>query len=233
MMMMSETKRKIEMVVFDMAGTTVDEQNVVYKTLHKAIQNFNVEVSLETVLEYGAGKEKHKAIKDVLTHLNSDKLKDSQTIFDNFKKLLAVAYEFLEVKPIKGVEKVLLNLRSEGVKVVLNTGYDRKTAALLLDKLQWDEKIHYDALITASDVVNGRPHPDMIFQAMELFGITDASKVLKAGDSAIDIEEGKNAGCGITVGVLSGAQTKVQLEKEKPTYVLESLVNLKDTFKVI
>ncbi|WP_431607940.1 phosphonatase-like hydrolase [Tenacibaculum dicentrarchi] len=230
---MSETKRKIEMVVFDMAGTTVDEQNVVYKTLHKAIQNFNVEVSLETVLEYGAGKEKHKAIKDVLIHLNSDKLKDSQTIFDNFKKLLAVAYGVLEVKPIKGVEKVLLNLRSEGIKVVLNTGYDRKTATLLLDKLQWDEKIHYDALITASDVVNGRPHPDMIFQAMELFGITDASKVLKAGDSAIDIEEGKNAGCGITVGVLSGAQTKVQLEKEKPTYVLESLVNLKDTFKVI
>jgi len=232
-MMMSETKREIEMVVFDMAGTTVDEQNVVYKTLHKAIIAANVEVSLETVLEYGAGKEKHKAIKDVLTHLKSDKLKDSQTIFDNFKKLLVVAYEFLEVKPIKGVEKVLLNLRSEGVKVVLNTGYDRKTAALLLDKLQWDEKIHYDALITASDVVNGRPHPDMIFQAMELFGITDASKVLKAGDSAIDIEEGKNAGCGITVGVLSGAQTKVQLEKQKPTYVLESLVNLKDTFKVI
>ncbi len=228
MMMMSETKREIEMVVFDMAGTTVDEQNVVYKTLHKAIVAANVEVSLETVLEYGAGKEKHKAIKDVLTHLKSDKLKDSQTIFDNFKKSLAVAYEFLEVKPIKGVEKVLLNLRSEGVKVVLNTGYDRKTAALLLDKLQWDEKIHYDALITASDVVNGRPHPDMIFQAMELFGITDASKVLKAGDSAIDIEEGKNAGCGITVGVLSGAQTKAQLEKEKPTYILESLVNLKD-----
>ncbi|SOS74653.1 HAD family hydrolase [Tenacibaculum piscium] len=228
MMMMSETNRKIDMVVFDMAGTTVDEQNVVYKTLHKAIQNFNVEVSLETVLEYGAGKEKHKAIKDVLTHLKSDKLKDSQTIFDNFKKLLTVAYATLEVKPIKGIENVLLNLRSEGIKVVLNTGYDRKTATLLLDKLEWDEKIHYDALITASDVVNGRPHPDMIFQAMELLGVTDASKVLKAGDSAIDIEEGKNAGCGITVGVLSGAQTKAQLEKEKPTYILESLVNLKD-----
>ncbi len=228
MMMMSETKRKIDMVVFDMAGTTVDEQNVVYKTLHKAIVAANVEVSLETVLEYGAGKEKHKAIKDVLTHLKSDKLKDSQTIFDNFKKLLAVAYANLEVKPIKGVENVLLDLRSEGIKVVLNTGYDRKTATLLLDKLEWDEKIHYDALITASDVVNGRPHPDMIFQAMELLGVTDASKVLKAGDSAIDIEEGKNAGCGITVGVLSGAQTKAQLEKEKPTYILESLVNLKD-----
>lgn len=227
-MMMSETKREIEMVVFDMAGTTVDEQNVVYKTLHKAIQNFNVEVSLETVLEYGAGKEKHKAIKDVLTHLKSDKLKESQIIFENFKSLLDTAYINLVVKPIKGVENVLLGLRADGIKVVLNTGYDRKTATLLLDKLQWNKKTHYDALITASDVVKGRPHPYMIFQAMDLLNVTDASKVLKAGDSAIDIEEGKNAGCGITVGVLSGAQTKTQLEKPQPTYILESLVNLKD-----
>lgn len=232
-MMMSKAKREIEMVVFDMAGTTVDEQNVVYKTLHKAIVAANVKVSLETVLEYGAGKEKHKAIKDVLTYLKSDKLKDSQIIFDNFKKLLTVTYATLEVKPIKGVENILLDLRADGIKVVLNTGYDRKTATLLLDKLKWDEKVHYDVLITASDVVNGRPNPDMIFQAMELLGVTDASKVLKAGDSAIDIEEGKNAGCGITVGVLSGAQTKAQLEKEKPTYILESLVNLKDIFKRI
>ncbi|MCT4698570.1 phosphonatase-like hydrolase [Tenacibaculum haliotis] len=230
---MSKAKREIEMVVFDMAGTTVDEQNVVYKTLHKAIVAANVKVSLETVLEYGAGKEKHKAIKDVLTYLKSDKLKDSQIIFDNFKKLLTVTYATLEVKPIKGVENILLDLRADGIKVVLNTGYDRKTATLLLDKLKWDEKVHYDVLITASDVVNGRPNPDMIFQAMELLGVTDASKVLKAGDSAIDIEEGKNAGCGITVGVLSGAQTKAQLEKEKPTYILESLVNLKDIFKRI
>jgi len=29
---------KIAMVVFDMAGTTVDEGNVVYRTLHKAIE---------------------------------------------------------------------------------------------------------------------------------------------------------------------------------------------------
>ena len=80
-------KDTIRMVVFDMAGTTVDEQNVVYKTLHKAIVNYGIETSLETVLEFGAGKEKHQAIKDILSHLNY-RLNDSNVIFEDFKKLL-------------------------------------------------------------------------------------------------------------------------------------------------
>ncbi len=49
------------MIVFDMAGTTVDEQNVVYKTLQKAINREGYEFTLEQVLEQGAGKEKLKA----------------------------------------------------------------------------------------------------------------------------------------------------------------------------
>ena len=41
---------KIKMVVFDMAGTTVDEGNVVYHTLHKALNLHHVKVSFEDVL---------------------------------------------------------------------------------------------------------------------------------------------------------------------------------------
>lgn len=219
-------KEDLQMVVFDMAGTTVNEQNIVYKTLCKAINEFGVEVTLDTVLEYGAGKEKHQAIKDVLSHLKSNKLKESEVIFNNFKTMLDAAYKDLDVAPIKGVQRVLLNLRAEGVKVVLNTGYNREIATLLLEKLQWDEKVHFDALITASDVEKGRPHPEMIQKAMNLFAINDATKVLKAGDSAIDIEEGKNANCGLTIGVLSGAQTKEQLTVANPDFIINSLVNL-------
>lgn len=219
-------KKDIQMVVFDMAGTTVNEQNIVYKTLCKAINEFGVEVTLDTVLELGAGKEKHQAIKDVLSHLKSNKLKESEVIFNNFKTMLNAAYKDLDVAPIKGVQRVLLNLRAEGVKVVLNTGYNREIATLLLEKLQWDEKVHFDALITASDVEKGRPYPEMIQKAMNLFAINDATKVLKAGDSAIDIEEGKNANCGLTIGVLSGAQTKEQLTVANPDFIINSLVNL-------
>lgn len=83
-----------------------------------------------------------------------------------------------------------------------------------------------DALITSDDVVNGRPNPDMIQMAMAKFGITDPAQVLKAGDSEIDIMEGKNSGCAITVGVLSGAQNREQLEVANPDYILNNVMEI-------
>ena len=50
---------------------------------------------------------------------------------------------------------------------------------------------------------------------------------MKVGDSAIDIEEGKNANCGITVGVLTGAQNRAQIQEANPTYMIESLNELR------
>lgn len=217
---------EIEMVVFDMAGTTINEQNIVYKTLYKSINHFGIEVSLETVLSLGAGKEKHQAIKDILKNIDINDAEKANTIFEHFKKILDQEYLAATVLPIYGVEKVLRNLKKDGVKIVLNTGYSSHVANTLLEKLNWKKNTHYDALITADDVALGRPFPDMIHKAMQLFSIEDASKVLKAGDSAIDIEEGKNAKCGITIGVLSGAQTRIQLEKAKPDYILDSLASL-------
>ncbi len=166
------------------------------------------------------------AIKDILAHLDIIDTEKSQLIFQDFKQLLDQEYLVSTVIPIEGVETVLDNLRKDGIKIVLNTGYSSKVANTLLRKLNWKKGEQYDALITADDVERGRPFPDMILKAMQLFGIVDASKVLKAGDSAIDIEEGKNAKCGITIGVLSGAQTRSQLEIVKPDYILNSLASL-------
>lgn len=217
---------EIEMVVFDMAGTTVNEQNIVYKSLHKSINKFGIDVSLELVLSLGAGKEKYQAIKDILKYIHITDTEKTDQIFEYFIEILDQEYLTAKVLPIEGVENVMENLKRDGVKVVLNTGYNSQVANALLEKLNWKKGIQYDALITADDVELGRPFPDMIFKAMQLFDIVDASKVIKAGDSAIDIEEGKNAKCGITIGVLSGAQTRLQLEEAKPDYILDSLASL-------
>ena len=52
----------IQCVVFDMAGTTVNEDNIVYKTLQKSLNLHGVAVDLNHVLLHGAGKEKFQAI---------------------------------------------------------------------------------------------------------------------------------------------------------------------------
>lgn len=217
--------KKIELAVFDMAGTTVNEDNVVYKTVRAALAKHGVDVTLETVLECGAGKEKFRAISDILEE-SQNKSVDAKAVFQDFKGMLEDAYTNLNVGTYDGVEELFKILKKQEVKIVLNTGYDRKTAETLLDKLGWIPGEQVDALITADDVVNGRPSSEMIDKAMELFGVTDPQKVLKAGDSAIDIEEGKNANCGWTVGVLTGAQNREQLETARPSLILESLSSL-------
>lgn len=207
-----------------MAGTVVDEDNVVYKTLQKMINAAGYNYSLEQVLEFGAGKEKLQAIKDILPLDGKiHTAEEADGIFQNFKAELKAAYEALDVKEQKGATSVFKTLKENGIKVVLNTGYDRYTAESLVAKIGWKQGENFDSLITATDVVNGRPNPDMIHLAMEQLGIEEAQTVVKIGDSAIDITEGKNANCGLTFGVTTGAQTAAQLETAAPSHIVNSL----------
>ncbi len=220
--------KNIELVVFDMAGTTVNEDNLVYKTVCNVINDAGYAVSLAQTLEHGAGKEKLQAIKDILRACTSavDVEKQAQVIFRNFKKHLEDAYNTYPIKTFDGMEAFFQTLRANKIKVVLNTGYDAKTATKLLAKLNWQVGTTIDGLITADDVVLGRPSPEMIQMAMKQFNIVDPQNVLKAGDSIIDIEEGKNANCGVVVGVLTGAQTRDLLATAEPTLIVDALVDI-------
>lgn len=218
---------KIAMVVFDMAGTTVDEGNVVYRTLHKAIQKVCPSVSFEDVLKLGAGKEKLQAIRETLSGSNIS-LNEATIleIFKDFLGLLDIAYANLIVVPTNNTERLFNELRTKDIKVVLNTGYNSITAISLLNKLNWVKGVQYDLLVTSSDVSNNRPMPDMILYAMDKLNITDATTVIKVGDSTIDIEEGRNAGCKYNIGVTTGAHTKAQLESANPDYIFDNIYDL-------
>lgn len=227
---------KIKLCVFDMAGTTVNEDNLVYKTVRDSINqslrsadHSDKQVNLDLCLEYGAGKEKSKAIYDILNTLEfSDAEIESltSTAFATFKDSLATAYNQDTLAEFEGMSDLFEQLKNNGRHVVLNTGYDSKTANKILTILGWSVGSQVDALVTADDVDNGRPAPDMITLAMKQFNIEDSQLVLKAGDSGIDIEEGQNTGCGLVVGVLSGAQNEQQLAKYQPDVILNKLTDL-------
>ncbi|NBV11494.1 MAG: HAD family hydrolase [Chitinophagia bacterium] len=215
---------QIQCVVFDMAGTTVNEDNLVYKTLQAAINHYNVPVDLDHVLLYGAGKEKFQAIKDIISNspYALDELVQLEA-FNYFLVQLEIAYKNFKVTPMPGAEEVFIALKEQGIKVVLNTGYNRVTAESLLAQLGWKEGLQIDLLVTASDVLHNRPMPDMILYAKDKLNIADTKQMVKIGDSCIDIEEGKNAGCLLNIGITTGAQTETQLMQAKPDYIVHSL----------
>jgi phosphonatase-like hydrolase len=217
----------IKMVVFDMAGTTVNENNVVYKTLQKAINEKGYNFSIEQVLSEGAGKEKLQAIKSIIKVYG--KTEDStlaDNIYERFIELLAKAYDTLEILPQDNATELFRELRKRNILVGLNTGYNAETAQSLIAKLGWKKGMEFDNLVTATDVHNNRPEPDMILLAMQQSGISDAGEVVKVGDSIIDIEEGKNAGCTLNIGITTGAHTPEQLQSANPDYIINNLLEL-------
>ena len=216
--------QKYSMVVFDMAGTTINEDNLVYKLMHQMLVNDGYDCTLEMVLALGAGKEKRQAFKDLLIDLGvfaPDNI--AKRLHESFQLNLVEAYQSMDVKPMPYAERIFDELKNRNIKVVLNTGYDANIASLLLEKLNWHVGQTIDAVITASDVANSRPNPDMIFLAMQNMEINEAAFVVKVGDSITDIEEGKNAGCGLTIGITTGAQDEEILLMAAPDFIIHGL----------
>lgn len=210
-----------------MAGTTVNEDNLVYKTLQKAINEAGFDFTLDQVLLEGAGKEKKQAIRSILSVFgNSTDEALIDTIFQNFMGQLKTAYDTAEILPQPNAIELFRALKAKNILRVLNTGYDRTTAQSIIDKLVWKEGLDFDALITASDVSNNRPNPDMILLAMKKFNVSASNSVAKVGDSIIDIEEGQNAGCGLSIGITTGAHTREQLLTANPDKVINNLIEV-------
>ncbi|MBX2875118.1 MAG: HAD-IA family hydrolase [Saprospiraceae bacterium] len=218
----------IKLVIFDMAGTSINEDNLVYKTIQRMMTLHGVEVSLETVLELGAGKEKRTAIADIAeVVLGSEGVSSNWVngVHQAFKEALDRAYATEDMEVFPSVRKVVKNLRSNGIKVGFNTGYSRPVAERILVRCGVKVGEDIDALATADDVSNGRPAPDMIDLICQQLDIP-AEQSIKIGDSAIDIDEGRSAGVKWAIGVTTGAQTRQLIEKASPDYILDDMLEL-------
>lgn len=217
----------MKMVVFDMAGTTVNEHNLVYRTIAEALNRAGCTTTLDTVLRIGGGKEKRAAIADLLTASGialNQMLIDK--IYTDFNDSLATAYSTASISWMPDALEVFAQLKTAGIAVVLNTGYNEAIAHQLLTRLECVVGQTVDAVITADQVSSGRPAPDMILAAMQRFQLNDPLQVAKVGDTSIDIAEGINAGCGITVGITTGADSRARLNEAGADYVIDRLDEL-------
>ena len=98
-----------------------------------------------------------------------------------------------------------------------------------MDRLNWLDRF-VNIAVFSTDVTLGRPAPYMIYHAMEQLSVLDVHKVMKLGDSPVDLEEGYNAGCGEVIGVLSGAHTAESLGSYWHTRLIKSVAELPSLF---
>lgn len=214
-----------DLAVFDVAGTTVRDERFVGLAFQSALSKFGHEIEMER-LDAVMGLAKPVAIGIVLDKdPESDEVME---VFEAFREEMVRFYkEDVRVEPIPGALEVLSFLRENGVKVALDTGFDREITDIILGRLGWDETV-LDGSITSDEVKKGRPHADMIQSLMAEFRIPNAARVMKIGDTVSDMGEGRNAGCGLVIGVLSGTDTREILEAENPDLILGSVAEMLD-----
>jgi phosphonoacetaldehyde hydrolase len=113
---------------------------------------------------------------------------------------------------VLGVIDCVATLRSRGIRVAATTGYFREAAAVVLEAARRQGYVP-DFAVCADDVPAGRPAPWMIFRCMEALGVYPPAAVVKVGDTVIDIEDGRNAGCW-SVGVVDSSNEMGLTEAE-------------------
>jgi phosphonatase-like hydrolase len=217
-----------DLVVFDIAGTTVNDEDSVNRCVRGALEAVGV---LVTAAQVNAvmGLPKPIALAELIAGSPlRDNLKDGvPEIHRDFVKRTIRFYESdPSVFEVPGATGTFQALRAAGIKVALDTGFDRQITDVILGRLKWNDLKLIDASVTSDEVARGRPYPDMIARLMNRFNLTDPSRVVKVGDTPADIEEGKNAGCGVVVGVTRGTHTREQLETSAPTYLIETVAEL-------
>ncbi|AIF45803.1 HAD hydrolase-like protein [Dyella japonica] len=216
-----------QLAVFDMAGTTVHDPDLVVQALREALAEAGCEAGVPE-LRALMGYTKPAAIRSLLAahDLPADDAHVMHVHADFVQRMLHCYRTHEAVRPMAGAEDTFAWLHERGIKVALNTAFSQDIAECLIERFDWRRRGLIDAATSADRVVEGRPAPDMIRALMAEGGVTDAARVFKVGDTEVDIREGRAAGCGLVVAVATGAYTRAELLAHHPDAVLDGLHEL-------
>ncbi|MCI0751090.1 MAG: HAD hydrolase-like protein [Flammeovirgaceae bacterium] len=223
----------IELVIFDLAGTTVKDNQDVHKVLQKVLAQVGVTISLEEANAV-MGIPKPVAIRILLEQRERYPITDKlvQEIHDTFvSEMIHFYQEDDTVGEKEGVSETFRKLKQQNIKVGIDTGFDRQITNALLNRLGWVANGLIDCSVTSDEVEYGRPHPDLIYKAMKLTGVNDIRRVAKVGDTVSDLQEGSSAGCGLVIAITSGAFSVEQLQREKHTHLINQIPEVLELIK--
>ncbi len=237
---MSKLSDYVDLVVFDMAGTTVRDLHEVEKCFIKAAGATNLPVEPDRVLAM-QGIPKKIVVKTLWSEILGDDHPDLEAnVEETYKHFMAVLehhYATENVVEVAGAEACFQWLRNQGIKVALTTGFYRKVTNIILHRLGWNKGLdeHHlamepsaviDLSLTPDETMKGRPHPDMIFKAMKMLGVEDSARVVNIGDTPSDLISADAALVGLSIGVFEGTHDIQALEPHPHDVLLPNVSNL-------
>lgn len=233
----------IQLVILDMAGTTVRDDGEVEHCFAEAAEKTGLSVDRDRIIAMMGWSKKlvfETLWAEQLGIDHPDYVNHVETSFTLFKTRLEEHYRTQPVYPADGCLELFSWLKSQGIKIALTTGFYREVTNIILHRLGWDIGLDQDYVGSADSIIQisvtpseihqqeGRPAPFMIQKAMYRLGIRDSKAVVNVGDTPSDLASGINANCLYCFGVTNGSHTHEQLINYPNQGLFSSLVELKD-----
>ncbi|WP_406081224.1 phosphonatase-like hydrolase [Streptomyces zaomyceticus] len=217
------TVNDLDLVVLDMAGTTVADGGLVERAFTAAAERLGEDPA--TMIDYVRATMGESKI-SVFRHLlggDETRARQANTAFeDAYGELVTGGL----IAPLPGAAEAIAELKEDGRTVVLTTGFARVTQDAILDALGWRDLVGL-TLCPADAGGRGRPYPDMVLAALLRTGaVDDVRRIVVAGDTSYDMLSGVRAGAGTVAGVLTGAHDGAALRAHGATHVLASVAEL-------
>jgi phosphonatase-like hydrolase len=215
-----------DLVVFDLAGTTVHDRGEVPAAFAEALREAAVPFDPGEISGW-RGASKREVIARLLGRDGAPAEAVAERlprVYGRFHALLAERLAAAAPVSLPGAREVFERLGAAGMQIALTTGFDRALVEQLLAAVDWASLV--DAWVCGDDVPRGRPAPDMILLAMRRCGVADAGRIAVVGDTRLDLEAARNAGAAWRIGVLTGAHDRATLAAAPHTHLLDSVRDL-------
>src|SRR3989338_7074144 len=211
----------VSLLIFDLDGTLIDSRKDIADSVNLTFRDLGLpEISPQVIYGY-VGNGIRRLLLDTVKSADPDWADRALEIFEGhyLKHLLD------ETELYPGREETLQHSRHKKKAVVTNKPLLYTTK--IMDGL--NVRSHFDIILGAEPIVNLKPHPEMIFRALEYLDITPDEAVM-IGDTLNDLTAARAAGVK-SCAVGYGLGNVEELISASPDFFAETVDDLKRLFK--
>ncbi|HBI70879.1 MAG TPA: beta-phosphoglucomutase [Massilia sp.] len=182
---MSHAKRAL---IFDMDGTIVDNMAFHTKSWITFFERRGHAIDPDAFFRATAGRQGGEIIR---SHFGADLLDDEVMLLNHEKEAVYRELYAPHRKAVEGFEDLIADAKSQGIALAVGTAAPPANVEFTLDGL--DLRRHFDAIVGATDVARGKPHPDVFLEAAKRCGAEPADCIVFE-DAPLGVEAARRAG---------------------------------------
>jgi phosphoglycolate phosphatase len=207
-----------DLIAFDWDGTLFDSTRIIVRCIQAAVQDVGGARPSDEAAAYVIGL----GLMQALAHAAPDVPPEKYPELGARYRHHYIGHQD-DISLFDGVLPLLDALKARGHILAVATGKSRHGLDEALQAVELRGR--FDGSRTADETA-GKPHPRMLHELMEEFGVTPA-RTLMIGDTTHDLQMALNAGCP-SVGVSYGAHESGAFGVLRPRFVAHSVQELND-----